>query len=111
MKPLKKGLILPGYKYRSLSSMNIHPTKSPRVVNIILGEASSSLEPCVQKGDSVYVGTKIAETSDWFSVPVHSSVSGIVVEASGQKIVIESDEMDRLDPAIQVRREASFEVQ
>lgn len=36
--------------------------------------------PCVKKGDHVYVGTKVADSDAYVSVPIHSSVSGTVKE-------------------------------
>jgi electron transport complex, RnfABCDGE type, C subunit len=68
--------------------------------------------PCVQKGDTVRVGTKIAEPGGFMSASIHSSVSGkvakidSVVDASGLRkpaifIDVEGDEwepsIDRTD--------------
>ena len=61
--------------------------------------------PCVQKGDSVLVGTRIAEPGGFMSASIHSSVSGKVakidsiVDASGLRkpaifIDVEGDEWD-----------------
>ena len=54
--------------------------------------------PCVQKGDTVRVGTRIAEPGGFMSASIHSSVSGkvakidTIVDASGlvqaQRLVI-----------------------
>ena len=64
--------------------------------------------PCVQKGDTVRVGTRIAEPGGFMSAAIHSSVSGkvskidTIVDASGlRKPAIFIDvEGDDWDPAI-----------
>lgn len=71
--------------------------------------------PCVQKGDTVRVGTRIAEPGGFMSASIHSSVSGkvaridSVVDASGLRkpaifIDVEGDEwepsIDRTDTLI-----------
>lgn len=71
--------------------------------------------PCVQKGDSVLVGTKIAEPGGFMSAAIHSSVSGkvakidSVIDASGLRkpaifIDVEGDEwepsIDRSDKLV-----------
>ena len=40
--------------------------------------ASTNLEVLVQEGDSVCIGTKIAECKERFFVPIYASVSGTV---------------------------------
>ncbi len=63
--------------------------------------------PCVQKGDTVRVGTRIAEPGGFMSASIHSSVSGkvakidTVVDASGLRkpaifIDVEGDEWEPL---------------
>ena len=71
--------------------------------------------PCVQKGDTVRVGTRIAEPGGFMSASIHSSVSGTVakidtiVDASGMRkpaifIDVEGDEwepsIDRSDKLV-----------
>ncbi len=65
--------------------------------------------PTVQVGDSVRVGTKIAEAGGTVSVPVHSGVSGKVKAIksipshSGEKtcaILIETDGLQEVDPSV-----------
>lgn len=60
--------------------------------------------PIVEKGDGVYMGQKIGEAQGFVSVPVHSSVSGIVkgvtkaLNLAGKQVdavVIENDFEDR----------------
>lgn len=106
MKTLKKGIRLPDFKYRSLSSTQIHLPQAARFVTILLNQhMGKSIKPCVQKGDHVFVGTKIAEGEDWTSVPLHSSVSGRISEITQDWVEIESDETDRLDASIQMHAE------
>ena len=104
MKPLKRGVVLPDFKYRSLSSTKIHSVQTPRLVSISLHQhVGAPILPCVSEGDTVLVGSKIAEGEDWTSVPIHSSASGRVLRADQNVILIESDESGRMDPAIQPR--------
>lgn len=65
--------------------------------------------PLVKKGDHVFVGTKVAESTAYVSVPIHASVSGEVAEIAkvmmpgGQMvdaIVIDADGKMERDPAI-----------
>ena len=69
--------------------------------------------PCVKKGDHVYVGTKVADSDAYVSVPIHSSVSGTVKEIKkvimpgGQAVdavIITSDGLMEHDPAVCPRR-------
>ena len=106
MRVLKRGIQIPDFKYRSLSSTQIHLPKPARFITLLLNQhAGAPAKPCVKAGDPVLVGTKVAEGSDWTSAPIHSSVSGHVSEITSSRIVIESDEADRMDPSIQVRSE------
>ncbi len=65
--------------------------------------------PCVKKGDTVYVGTKIGDSDKFVSAPIHSSVSGtvtglgVLLLPSGQTtetVIIESDGNMTPDPEI-----------
>lgn len=106
MKPLRKGIHLPELKDRTLLTPQIHLPEPARFITLLLNQhAGPSIKPCVEKGDSVFVGTKIAEGADWNSVPLHSSTSGHVSEVTPNSIVIESDERDSLDPSIHIRSE------
>lgn len=53
-------------------------TIDPDVVWIPLVNGTAPCSPCVQVGDEVKVGTKIAERNDNFYLPLFSSVSGTV---------------------------------
>lgn len=82
----------------------------PSVVRIpMLQHMGAVCNPLVAKGDYVYVGQKIGESSENFSVPIHSSCSGTVTEigdyhtAGGvgcQLVTIETDGKQELDPSI-----------
>lgn len=52
---------------------------------------SEPLKPLVSIGEYVRAGQKIADLEDYFAVPVHSSVSGIVTAIDDNAITIESD--------------------
>lgn len=66
--------------------------------------------PCVNVGDRVYMGQKIADAGGYVSACIHSSVSGTVkaiekrMNPNGlfvDSIVIENDGLDEIDPDIQ----------
>ena len=65
--------------------------------------------PTVKKGDHVFVGTVVGDSSAAVSAPVHASVSGTVTEITSvmisggqltQAVVVESDGKMEKDPAI-----------
>ena len=65
--------------------------------------------PTVKKGDHVYVGTVIADSTAYISAPIHSSVSGTVREITkvmmpgGQMteaVIVDSDGLMERDPSI-----------
>lgn len=66
-------------------------------------------DPLVKKGDAVYVGTKIGDSSAFVSAPIHASVSGTVNEIREihmpggpcKAVVIDSDGQMTPDPALQ----------
>ena len=78
------------------------------IVKIPLSQhVGAPAEPIVKTGERVLVGQKIAEAQGFVSVPVHASVSGVVMEiaeitgANGkpvQAIVIENDFKDEAVP-------------
>ncbi|OGW77563.1 MAG: hypothetical protein A3J52_02235 [Omnitrophica bacterium RIFCSPHIGHO2_02_FULL_49_9] len=105
-----RGIRLPSHKDRTLYSLQIGCPPPPPIVKISLPKQMlSSLSPCVHVGDSVCVGTKVVESFNWMSVPIHSSVSGKVSEVHSEFIVIESDGLDRPDASIQVRGDIPLE--
>ncbi len=57
--------------------------KTPSNVKILMSmNMGTPCTPLVKKGDEVFVGQKIGDSDAFFSVPVHSSVSGKVTEIS-----------------------------
>ena len=84
---------------------------APKMVILPLRQhIGAMLDPLVKVGDSVCMGQKIADSEQFVSAPVHSSVSGKVVKIeeyfhpSGMKIpavFIENDGKDELDPSIE----------
>ncbi|NLI98333.1 electron transport complex subunit RsxC [bacterium] len=76
-------------------------------------------KPCVAVGDTVKVGTVLAEAVGMISVPLHSSIAGRVKEIGpwphpvlpvpAVAITIESDGTDEKDQAIKPRSEAETE--
>jgi len=101
MKPFKRGLKLPDFKYASLSSLKIHRLPPPRFVTVRLDQHPGAvLRPCVREGELVGVGTQIAHGTEPISVPLHSSASGRVHEIGHGFIRIESDEADSRDSSI-----------
>ncbi|WMJ23305.1 electron transport complex subunit RsxC [Paludicola sp. MB14-C6] len=67
--------------------------------------------PLVKVGDQVYVGQKIGESPEYFSVPIHASCSGVVkaiedfntpMGVSCKSVVIETDGQQTVDPEIKV---------
>jgi len=104
MKSLKKGMVLPDYKYGSLSTTKIQITPPPRFLTFLLKQPSGIfLKPNVQEGDYVLVGTKIAEHPDWNSTPIHSGTSGKVAKITEDFILIESDEADKFESSIRIQ--------
>lgn len=83
---------------------------TPPIVRIpMVQHMGAPCSPLVKKGDYVYLGQKIGESSEFFSVPIHASCSGTVsaiedyhtVSGDGcQCIVIETDGKQELDPSI-----------
>lgn len=80
---------------------------TPKTVCIPMSQhIGAPAEPCVKKGDTVYVGTVVGTACGFVSSPVHSSVSGTVTDVSekvhaGRKVTcvtIESDGKNTEDP-------------
>ena len=88
------------------AGMKIEPAALPKQAVFPLSQhIGAPAVPCVQKGDRVLVGTKIAEPGGFMSAFIHSSVSGkvakidTIVDASGQRkpaifIDVEGDEWE-----------------
>ena len=69
----------------------------------------TSAKPCVQVGERVYKGQKVAEAGGFISVPVHASVSGTVKQIAEKRnklekyvtnIIIENDYSEEWHPEI-----------
>lgn len=94
-------------EYKELSSgSDLIVMPAPSRIELTMSQhIGAPAKPLVQKGDAVKVGQPIAEAGGFVSAPVHSSVSGTVVEirdyltATGavtKSIVIENDGQDTL---------------
>lgn len=68
---------LNGHKDLTLNAP-VNRSIDPDVVYIPLVNGNAKCAPCVQVGDDVKVGTKVAERNDHFYLPLFSSVSGTV---------------------------------
>ena len=111
LRPLKRiggGVHLPHFKNTAESVSAIMPPPE-KVVIPMRQHIGAPCEPVVKKGDTVFVGTKIGDTEQFVSAPIHSSVSGTVSELgtvllpSGEEcrtVVIESDGMMTPDPEL-----------
>lgn len=109
LRPLKNisgGVSLPHNKNTAESPSAVMPP--PQTVVIPMQQhIGAPCEPCVKKGDTVCVGTKIGDSEKFISAPIHSSVSGTVSAigtmlmpsgATCQTVVIESDGLMTPDP-------------
>lgn len=88
--------------YKSLTSGAASLTLPPCDEHFfpLLQHNGTPIEPIVKIGERVKIGQKLADAADYFAVPVHSSVSGRVVDITeiitlnnekSQAIVIEND--------------------
>lgn len=106
VKNLRGGASLPHRK----NTAEIHSAIMPPPEKVVLPmqqHIGAPCTPCVKKGDTVYVGTKIGDSDKYISAPIHSSVSGTVsgfgslLMPSGQTVetvIIESDGQMTPDP-------------
>jgi len=107
-KRIKGGVRTPHYKNTAKSETKIMPT--PEKIEIpMLHHIGAPCTPTVKKGDEVMVGTLIGDSGAFVSAPIHSSVSGTVMDikkrlyASGSNvdsIIIKSDGLQTVDPDI-----------
>ena len=108
VKLIRGGIHLDHQKNTSECETLIMP--APKTVYIPLSQhIGAPANPVVKKGDTVFVGTLIAEAASFVSAPVHSSVSGTVTDIKDltigngtlQKyIIIESDGKMEKDPQL-----------
>ena len=96
------GINLRGNKEATKSSPIEIVLPGKELVYQLAGKVGTPAKAIVKVGDRVLTGQKIAKADGFFSVPVHSSVSGIVREikpriiANGEKvkcIIIENDDL------------------
>lgn len=98
MTPIKGGLKLEGKKEATLVPWTSARSEPPRRIRIPLVDSKQSpAKPCVQKGDRVLLGQKIAE--DKRRIALHASVSGEVT-AVHSEIEILSDGKDESIPGM-----------
>lgn len=100
------GVHLPHFKRTAEIASVVMP--APKTVTIPMQQhIGSPCVPCVKKGDTVYVGTKIGDSDSRLSAPIHSSVSGVVTAIGritlpsgklSETVVIESDGLNTHDP-------------
>ena len=108
VKKISRGVILPIKKNTAESSSVLLPPPE-KVVIPLLQHIGEPCLPLVEKGDTVYVGTKIGDSEELTTVPIHSSVSGTVDDigsitlTSGeecQTVEILSDGLMAADPEL-----------
>ncbi len=108
VKDIGGGVELPHRKNTAEQQSVIMPP--PETVVIAMQQhIGAPCTPCVKKGDTVYVGTKVGDSDQFVSAPIHSSVSGTVTGIgslllpSGQTtetVIIQSDGLMTPDPDI-----------
>ncbi len=96
-----KGGVHPGHFKSATADKPIKPAQLPARVAILMQQhIGAPCEPLVQVGDEVKVGQKVGDSQGFVSAPVHSSVSGKVIEIKSylhpigrmaSSVVIESD--------------------
>ncbi|MBO5913525.1 MAG: electron transport complex subunit RsxC, partial [Clostridia bacterium] len=77
VKNIRGGASLPHRKNTAEIPSAIMPPPA-QVVIPMQQHIGAPCTPCVKKGDTVYVGTKIGDSDKYISAPIHSSVSGTV---------------------------------
>lgn len=105
---IRGGLHLPHYKHAAEYETEILPC--PESVTIPMQQHIGAVcKPIVKKGEHVYLGTKIGESEQAFSAPIHASISGTVREirpllmTNGNycdAVVIDSDGLMEPDPSL-----------
>ncbi|MFA6315970.1 MAG: electron transport complex subunit RsxC [Elusimicrobiota bacterium] len=102
--------------FKSLTSDKpIAPAPAPSKVHLLLLQhAGAVLDPLVKPGDRVLMGQKVGDSAERVCAPVHSSVSGKVLEVkpyghplgrSVMCVTVENDGLDEPDPSIQPRKD------
>ena len=102
------GLHLPHFK-NTAECQTVKMPPSATVYIPLSQHIGAPANPIVNKGDKVFVGTLIAESSGYISAPIHSSVSGTVTGIvdrplnnglNSRCIAIESDGLMESDPEL-----------
>lgn len=102
------GAHVPHHKNTSAMESVVMPVPKTVVIPMVQ-HIGAPCKPVVKKGDHVYAGQKVGDSDAFLCAPVHASVSGTVTEVKqimltgGQMVdavVIESDGLMELDPAI-----------
>ena len=98
--------------YKNTAQVATQTMPIPDVVKISMSQhIGAPCKPLVEKGDRVLVGQLIGDTDAFVSAPIHSSVSGTVKDIETQRnamggqdtlVVIETDKLQEMDPAIKV---------
>lgn len=109
LRPVKNiggGVHLPHFKNTAETVSAVMPPPK-QVVIPMQQHIGAPCKPIVKKGDIVYVGTKIGDSEQYVSAPIHASVSGVVsglgtiLLPSGiqcETVIIESDGLMTPDP-------------
>ncbi len=77
-KTFEGGAHIPHYKSFSEDKPIEELSVPPEVIIPLLQHSGAPCEPLVKEGDEVKIGQKIGESEEFFSAPVHASVSGTV---------------------------------
>ena len=80
LRPVKNiggGVHLPHFKNTAETVSAVMPPPK-QVVIPMQQHIGAPCKPIVKKGDVVYVGTKIGDSEQYVSAPIHASVSGVV---------------------------------
>lgn len=111
LRPVKNiggGVHLPHFKNTAETVSAVMPPPK-QVVIPMQQHIGAPCKPIVKKGDVVYVGTKIGDSEQFVSAPIHASVSGVVsglgtiLLPSGiqcETVIIESDGLMTPDPEL-----------
>jgi Na+-translocating ferredoxin:NAD+ oxidoreductase subunit C len=103
---------LANHKERTLALTRIDLPPSAQMITIPMPRSRNvPATPRIREGESVRVGTKVAEGADWGAPPIYSSVSGRVRELAEDFIRIESDGADRMDVSMRPREQVPLEAE
>lgn len=106
---IKGGVKTPHYKNTAQAETKVMPV--PQKVEItMLHHIGAPCLPSVKKGDQVFVGTKIGDSENYISAPIHSSVSGTITKITKRlmsngsyvdSVIIKSDGLQTIDSDIE----------